>query len=196
MKAFRDWVFFLTVTSVIALCGVISHHRSFIGPPADPSAKWKAYPENIAVWDLGPLTKVTMEVHNTVHYQLNNTAYNNAEWDALTPYNGLVYLGDDLTPYMPSFFHQLQCLNIIRLEYSSNDQKNQSRAVQGSPAQHCLNYLRQMLLCRLDLNLESVVAMDSELHAVAQRRTQSCDDWRVVYSEQAKNYHHFMEQSS
>ncbi|KAK0466168.1 uncharacterized protein EV420DRAFT_1474954 [Desarmillaria tabescens] len=149
---------------------------------------WKVLTDSVAVWDIGPLPSVIMDLENTINYQLNSTAYNNAQWSALAPGGGIVYLGPNHTPYLPSFFHQLRCLDIIRLFYVAQEQgvDNQD-AKEAAAARHCLNYLRQMLFCRSDLNLESVISGDPEHHAVAGRRTQTCRDWRVVYEALEKN---------
>ncbi|KAK7472492.1 hypothetical protein VKT23_000607 [Stygiomarasmius scandens] len=168
---------------------------------------WKVL-HGIAIWDIGPLPTVIMDVQNTVNYQLNATSSTNAQWKALYPHNGIVHIGPNAEPFLPSVFHQLRCLDIIRLAYvaqeehmtSHHDHSWKQRDVHGhhddsekpdvpevvedARAKHCLNYLRQMLLCRSDLNLESVQAMgpgDPNIHAVPSRRAQTCQDWTLVY---------------
>ncbi|KAK0209090.1 hypothetical protein DFS33DRAFT_1307596 [Desarmillaria ectypa] len=173
-----------------SVCGYLLMRGAFAtSQQPDISADtWKVLTGSVAVWDIGPLPSVIMDLENTVNYQLNSTAYNNAQWSALAPGGGIVYLGPNRTPYLPSFFHQLRCLDIIRLFYVAQEQDVDNQdAKEAAAARHCLNYLRQMLFCRSDLNLESVISGDLDHHAVAGRRTQTCRDWRAVYEALEKN---------
>ncbi|KAF5348665.1 hypothetical protein D9758_006800 [Tetrapyrgos nigripes] len=175
---------------------------------ADSRIAWKMLSEGVAVWDIGQLPTVIMDLENTVNYQVNSTPSTNAQWAALYPHEGIVRLGSDSKPFLPSMFHQLRCLDIIRLAYVAqeenltfhdesaswkardehyhdhSDAPDVPGVVEDPLARHCLNYLREMLLCRSDLNLESVQAMgpgDPNIHAVSFRRAQTCQDWTVVY---------------
>ncbi|KAG7452003.1 uncharacterized protein BT62DRAFT_275440 [Guyanagaster necrorhizus] len=173
-----------------SICGYLLMRSAFVtSQKPDLSAdSWKVLTDAVAVWDIGPLPSVTMDLENTVNYQLNSTTYNNAQWSALAPGGGIVHLGPNHTPYLPSFFHQLRCLDIIRLFYAAQEQDMINKdAKEAAAATHCLNYLRQMLFCRSDLNLESVISGDPDHHAVASRRTQTCRDWRVVYEALGRN---------
>ncbi|KAK0209097.1 hypothetical protein DFS33DRAFT_1380579 [Desarmillaria ectypa] len=161
-----------------------------------PEERWKFMTDSVAVWDIGPLPLVLMDVEDTVNYQLNSTDYSNAQWSALAPGGGIIYLGPDRTPYLPSFFHQLRCLDILRSVYIAQEADMDKQDVrEAAVARHCLNYLRQMLFCRSDLNLESVVSIEHGHHAVGRRRTQTCQDWRVVYEELERNQGHHLERS-
>lgn len=131
---------------------------------------------DIAAWDINLHNRVSMSLEDTVNYQLRSTEAD-AQWAALTPHEGVVHIGSERRPFMPSVFHQLHCLNIIRLAYVNN-----TGGELDLVGRHCLNYLRQMLLCRTDLNLEPVVDPGT-LHMVRYRREQTCRDWRVVYHE-------------
>ncbi|KAJ6484012.1 hypothetical protein C8R45DRAFT_829853 [Mycena sanguinolenta] len=109
-------------------------------------------------WDIGRLDDVFIDVHNTgINYQLNGSRADE-QWSALVPArDGLVQLGKEI--FMISMYHQLKCLDIIRREYvaGSVDKTEQSAVSVGPTAQHCLNYIRQMILCRGDRHLERVV---------------------------------------
>ncbi|PBL00268.1 hypothetical protein ARMGADRAFT_1072639 [Armillaria gallica] len=157
-------------------------------PGSSPEERWKSVANSVAVWDIGPLPLVLMDVEDTINYQLNSTDYNNAQWSALAPGGGIVYLDPDHTPYLPSFFHQLRCLDTLRSAYISQEVgEGRQDVIEAAVARHCLNYLRQMLFCRSDLNLESVISVEHGHHAVGRRRTQTCQDWRVVYEELERN---------
>ncbi|KAI0708886.1 hypothetical protein C8Q72DRAFT_790721, partial [Fomitopsis betulina] len=90
--------------------------------------------------------------------------------------SGLVYLDHQQAPFTPSLFHQLQCLDIwINPTW---------RRTMYSYA-HCLNYLRQMILCRGDTLLEMV--QDPVSSRVDKFGVYQCRDWAVVYDTAAHN---------
>lgn len=131
--------------------------------------------------DLGKPLRMSLE--NSVNYGVYGPVAD-AQWDSIVPENGgIVHMGQERRPFMPSMFHQLQCLKIIRIAYL---QVNSTAAQTADlTAQHCLNYLRQMILCRADLNLEQVIG--EHFHTVHFRREQTCRNWEVPYAEHARN---------
>ncbi|KAF4604680.1 hypothetical protein EYR40_003458 [Pleurotus pulmonarius] len=125
------------------------------------------------VWDVGALPSVSMFVENSRHYGLDSPDANE-EWAALFPSeDGVVHIGPEKTPFLPAIFHQLKCLDLIRRAYLTE-------GAYDTLARHCLNYLRQSLLCRPDLRLEPVVDPFGP-HAVQPYGRRTCQDWRVVY---------------
>lgn len=129
------------------------------------------------------MQEVFMDVHNTHKYQLNGSEAH-VQWEALIPPNGgLVRLGPHKELFMVSMYHQLKCLDLIRREYV-----DRSMGKSGTPsvAHHCLNYIRQMILCRGDRRLECVVDPLGE-HAVQIGGTQTCGDWTQVYDAVVEN---------
>ena len=107
-------------------------------------------------WEPRP---VKLHIENSVHYQLR-TPLGAAEFAKLLPSNGhLVHLRnleknlDEEYPHTIAMFHQLRCLDIIRRDY-----------VSGIPEplrEHCINYLRQSILCLADVRLESVRSLSA-----------------------------------
>ena len=75
-------------------------------------------------------------------------------------------------------FHQLHCLNNILLAIAARVKEGKEPS---SHVTHCLQYLRQMILCRADTTLEPV---DPRLgpKAVQSAVTHTCRDWTRVYS--------------
>ncbi|KAJ7744018.1 hypothetical protein DFH07DRAFT_749651 [Mycena maculata] len=119
-----------------------------------------------------------MDVHNTENYQLNGSTAA-AQWAALIPESGgLVRMGSENELFMVSMYHQLSCLDIIRRDYVEG---SVGKAGTSSVTHHCLNYIRQMILCRGDRRLERVVDPFGE-HAVEIRGTQTCNDCTQVYN--------------
>ncbi|KAJ7100383.1 hypothetical protein C8R44DRAFT_946770 [Mycena epipterygia] len=124
------------------------------------------------------LPPVLKDVHNTANYELNGSLAD-AQWATLFPaQGGVVRLGPEGESSMLSMFHQLWCLNVIRRDYVAGPMD----AGKGTSAatRHCLNYIRQMILCRGDRRLEAVVDPYGA-HAVQARGTQMRRDWREVY---------------
>ena len=121
-----------------------------------------------------------MPSNETVHFNLTS-AEGVAEWSAIVPGLGLVYLGHERTPFMLSMFHQLQCLDIVRrsiVNIGKHDQEEDHALVH-----HCLNYLRQMILCRGDTLLEAV--QDLVTSRIDEFGVYECGDWAIVYDEVA-----------
>jgi len=75
------------------------------------------------------------------------------EWKAIIPGgDGIIYLGAHHQPYGISMFHQLRCLDIVRDEVVRDRSDGDNISELG---RHCLNYIRQMVMCRGDLEFES-----------------------------------------
>ncbi|KAG2151243.1 uncharacterized protein EDB93DRAFT_1103191 [Suillus bovinus] len=110
------------------------------------------FPRLLPLAQAGP---ALMAFEDSVHYQMN-TEDGRAEWASLTPGNGLVYLGEQRGhPFSISMFHQLRCLDILREDIV---RANSSAAL----SRHCLNYLRQMIMCRSDAQLENILIASKE----------------------------------
>jgi hypothetical protein len=128
-----------------------------------------------------PLNDVLMDVHNAANYELNGTLAD-AQWATLIPeHGGIVRLGPDRTPFMLSMYHQLRCLDIMRRDYIAGSLSPPGEHETSPSTRHCLNYIRQMVMCRGDRRLESVIDPFGE-HAVQVRGTQTCRNWEQVYA--------------
>lgn len=125
----------------------------------------------------------------TVRFQLD-TEEGMAEFAHLLPSGGhLVYIHSstnttvDPEPYTVTLFHQLRCLDVLRQGYTGLPEKLSSSGL----LHHCMNYLRQTILCRPRLLLVK--------QAVLPRRRVSnmgfestCANWEAVYEEAERNY--------
>ncbi|KAK0241471.1 hypothetical protein EDD85DRAFT_948560 [Armillaria nabsnona] len=141
----------------------------------------------IDTWQIPALDPVLMAFEESIHYGIHGPVAK-AEWDSLVPGDGLIYLGeeDSERPFMISMFHELRCLGIIRdgLLTRWKDVDNPLPS-EETPAviRHCLNYLRQVITCRCDIVVESLMGMPStgfpDLYI--------CKDWSAVYDEAVKN---------
>lgn len=137
------------------------------------------YPET---WPLAERRRrVRIGFENSKRYKLD-TEQGAREWAELLPGgDGIVYLGEHKQPFGISLFHQLRCLDILR---------NETVTPRDSPpselARHCLNYLKQMMLCRGDVHLESF-NYASHIDPIDQSGDWECRDWDVVYKEAKRN---------
>ncbi|EJD46584.1 hypothetical protein AURDEDRAFT_164409 [Auricularia subglabra TFB-10046 SS5] len=120
-------------------------------------------------WDL-QLAKVHKATEDTQHYSLNGEL-GSLEWATLLPRGGgLLRLGPDDEVFSISMFHQLRCLDIIGHELMSRAGRPPSAL-----SHHCMNYLRQMILCRADTTLESAKNPHGP-HIVVQDITHTSDE--------------------
>ena len=134
--------------------------------------------------ELDPV-QLAFEDH-TVHYALSGeTAVK--EWQSLLPSGGVtVRLGSSFRPFTVSVFHQLRCLDVVRdamVEYRANGMAPSAKA------RHCLNYLRQMTLCRANTRLENVRDSSEYRHKVTVSEvTYTCRDWSAVIEAAEDNW--------
>ncbi len=109
------------------------------------------------------------------------TIFSPLEWQPLFPGGGIVHLGPEREPFTVAMMHQLRCLDVVRDQLSRSKRERDEE-----PTRHCLNYLRQSLQCRGDLQLDAYQYAHkvNPLHPHAVRR---CKDWRVVYDKVTEN---------
>ena len=123
----------------------------------------------------------TME--ESVHYSLNSTL----EWDSLIPAGtgGAVRLGPDDRFYTVSMFHQLQCLNDLRKAVVQTEDESEPTKER---VHHCLNYVRQMLLCAASVRLEPVKPTAGGRGADGFWLEHRCKDWTLLRQEVELNH--------
>jgi len=102
------------------------------------------------------------------------------EWNALTPNNGIIYLGAEKRPFSLSMFHQIRCLDIIRKSVRDRASKRPSDL-----DTHCLNYLRQMVLCSSGTEVDPVAGSNGNQPVYSMR---TCNNWNAVYSKVRDNF--------
>lgn len=113
-------------------------------------------------------------------------------WMSIYPEGfGFVRLGLERRILCVSMFHQLHCVDKMRRALDNPDDP-----VATIPhLQHCMNYIRQMVLCASDLTLEP-----EEYNPVTESRdatgvgvTHTCHDWSAVYDTINDNYAQWIE---
>ncbi|EJD46592.1 hypothetical protein AURDEDRAFT_32543, partial [Auricularia subglabra TFB-10046 SS5] len=125
---------------------------------------------------------------DTVHYDLRNRAGEDEVSGLLPQGGGILHLGPHNAPFSISMFHQLRCLDIIGRELVTR-MTAETTGQLGPPSvlsQHCMNYLRQMILCRADTTLESATTPYGP-HVVTRAVTHTCNNWEEVYAAAEEN---------
>ncbi|KAI0325751.1 hypothetical protein GY45DRAFT_1329860 [Cubamyces sp. BRFM 1775] len=121
--------------------------------------------------------EVLLEVDSWTRYKLDSAQ----QWAPLFPGGGVIHLGEDREPYTVSMMHQLRCLDVVREQLG---RPKHARAEE--PTRHCMNYLRQTLFCRGDLQLDPY-QYPHKINAVHPHPIRRCKDWRAVYEKVAEN---------
>ncbi|EJC99622.1 uncharacterized protein FOMMEDRAFT_92757 [Fomitiporia mediterranea MF3/22] len=125
-----------------------------------------------------------MIIEDSHHYKLDSEI-GEEEWSLMLPPNqGIIYLSRQDERFTISLFHQIRCLDNIRSALVSAAKQG---ARPDAVTRHCLNYIRQMILCRADLHLESMADPNGPVEWMGER---TCKDWQTVYAIVAANNSH------
>ncbi|KAL4253856.1 ustYa family protein [Abortiporus biennis] len=132
-------------------------------------------------WDIGPLDDIQMVVEPTYRYKIESEA-GIRDWQNLLPQGGgFIRLGPNNRTFSVSMIHQLRCVELLR----STLVKSRGPDTEEDPVvRHCLNYLRQMALCRSGRWLESAQTPTSLDWAGVHQ----CRDWKTVFDKMEENY--------
>lgn len=189
----------MTLISLILLCGITLKSIQLVKlnavseRPRDYTYVGSDYPRE---WPV-PRKPVLMAAELTVHYNLTSPS-GIAEYRSLIPEgDGLLHLGPNKSPFSISMLHELRCLEIIR-EDMMRDQDELSEGRTAKLVNHCMNYLRQMVLCRADAHLESFQD-DSDERALDLFESWVCRDWEAVYhavEENQEEYRRYLSANS
>ncbi|KAJ7605957.1 hypothetical protein DFH06DRAFT_1252137 [Mycena polygramma] len=98
------------------------------------------------------LRPAALTVETTEHYGLEAEG----DWSSLMPTGhgfGFVRLGSGAVPFELSVYHQLHCLSGLRRQFTYGSGKWSQERVEWH-THHCLNYLRQAVLCNADTTVE------------------------------------------
>ncbi|ESK90419.1 hypothetical protein Moror_13667 [Moniliophthora roreri MCA 2997] len=187
MTATKFMLTFLTVANFFIL-GLLQYRGRWARKSIDQVHLSCTDTDRACVWPVLTDGLVRMSVEDSVHYQLNDTPETELEWSSLFPGDGLIYLGENGRVFSVSMFHQLRCLDILRTGvvkvYQANDTKVQ---IQMDLTNHCLNYLRQVTLCDIDIHFDPLVGDESGT-SLQSRRYHICRDWSAAYRELERNH--------
>ncbi|KZV95270.1 hypothetical protein EXIGLDRAFT_610797, partial [Exidia glandulosa HHB12029] len=145
-------------------------------------------------WDLH-LDKVLKATEDSVHYA-SHTELGHSEWNSTLPSGGgMLYFGPpgNRQQFSISMFHQLRCLDIIGRELLDERAQMKQWVEPSALSQHCMGYLRQMILCRADTWIESAYnAVGPRI--VTSAATHTCSDWSAVYGAAEDNFREYVEE--
>ncbi|GJJ08928.1 hypothetical protein Clacol_003148 [Clathrus columnatus] len=112
--------------------------------------------------------KTAVWLDDTVHYNLRGED-GDSEFGLLVP--AVLQDNPNSTFSSTTMVHQLQCLQVLRDDYVAGRI--------SSITQHCMEYLRQSILCTADTRLESV-RFSHPPHVVGLPGDYECNDWTEV----------------
>ncbi|PPR06248.1 hypothetical protein CVT24_000920 [Panaeolus cyanescens] len=170
---------FAAISLLIKLVGTlwIKKQLAHLSVQRDYSYVGNDYPEE---WPI-ERKMVAMQFDNPKHFALE-TEDGAAEWAAISPGHGVVHLGPHKQPYTVGMMHQLKCLDIIRQDMV----RDHSTSEPSEMGRHCLNYMRQMIMCRGDLELESF-QFASHKNPINWRGVYECKDWEALFNAVKEN---------
>ncbi|KAF7798153.1 hypothetical protein EIP86_009369 [Pleurotus ostreatoroseus] len=156
------------------------------------------YPPTLPL-PLGPPVALTIE--DSRHFALGaGDAAADLEWHALYPGNdlGFLRLGPRKRFFSLTMYHQMHCLASLReglVRAQSNGGGGQESGHghghakrDAAHASHCLNYLRQTILCAADLTLEPEIAPRSGNVGEGLAVAHVCRDWGAVHKFTERNW--------
>ncbi|KAF9001378.1 hypothetical protein BDZ89DRAFT_1121461 [Hymenopellis radicata] len=130
------------------------------------------------------LDEVLLTVEESVRYPVAGTA-SDADWFSLqlgTISAGYVRLSSEERVFVVNMFHELHCLRLLNLAFDP------VKVVAEGHIQHCLNYLRQMSMCKPDLTLERIGWEERDFEVERAGATHVCRDWSIVCAAVEENY--------
>ncbi|KAJ7114042.1 hypothetical protein C8R44DRAFT_796149 [Mycena epipterygia] len=132
-------------------------------------------------YPIGPLDTVTMTLHESVHFALNASDPVAAdEWvlySSIPKGIGRTRLGPNQRVFVLTVSHQMHCLRRIHIALLNRE----DALANYGHVHHCLNYLRQTLLCEAADTLErgDFMERDYELERISD--TLVCRDWEKAF---------------
>ncbi|KAF5309817.1 hypothetical protein D9619_010309 [Psilocybe cf. subviscida] len=140
------------------------------------------------VFDPRITSSVALSVGRTQHYNIDEPD-TDMEWSKLIHSGGhFVHLKNgtgEVRKHAVTMLHQFKCLDVIRQQYSGR-----SDAPISPLTLQCINYLRQSILCNLDIGLESAT---NTWGTVAKSAEYVCMDWSELYKAVEYNQQVFRE---
>lgn len=139
-------------------------------------------------WFIPELEHVAMRIIPwSAYYELESEA-----WQRQLPTGGhvvhLANLDGTVGTHTVAVFHQLRCCDILRQAYLDEGSHRTSPL-----ASHCMNYIRQTLLCHMDMRNE-----EQGSHPTNNGADTLCYDWEAIYEEAERNskaYSHYLSQA-
>ncbi|RPD74899.1 hypothetical protein L226DRAFT_68182 [Lentinus tigrinus ALCF2SS1-7] len=177
----------LLVVNVVNVLYILSHVRNAFSPrPAlsqEQEYSWRGhdFPEHLPLPFKVERVPVTLE--ESVHYPPLG-APTDQEWLSIaSPSYGYIRLGPEDRTFVITMFHELHCLRMINRAFSK---------MPGATVyhiKHCLNYIRQGVLCDPDLTLEPGNFEERDFEVERVGGTHMCLNWDPLYEWVDDNYY-------
>ncbi|OCH85071.1 hypothetical protein OBBRIDRAFT_798559 [Obba rivulosa] len=143
------------------------------------------YPERLPIER--QLVKMIIEESN--HYSLDDPeAHDEWLWTAPVGDNH-IRLGPEKRMFAVAMVHQLHCLRNMRIDMLRDWDKLDPR--RRAHDKHCLNYIRQWVLCDADTTLEPGDWTKRNFTVERVGAIHTCPDWRPVFSFIKENWFEF-----
>ncbi|VDB97463.1 unnamed protein product [Peniophora sp. CBMAI 1063] len=121
--------------------------------------------------------------------------YADDDWESLFPFgrSGFVTLGPNQDHFAVGMYHQLHCLDVFRISYAAA--RAHALVYPGNGTHfdnhfaHCMNYIREMLLCNADPTLIPAKPTGTEGRYISRSIgvTHQCRDWTQLRQWVEKN---------
>jgi len=183
----------LLAIALAALCALSVWQSYSFNYTVRRSKIWRAIPEHLPT-NLGltvdtdrtltiaeaPFVKTFVE--ETRRYNLSTTEGKD-EWAKSYPHgSGSYRLAADSRAVFLAMFHQLHCVETFGKQVIQTGQESWPHL------QHCLNYLREMALCRPDLTLEPGDFTKRDFEMYRSPSLHVCRDWEVASDILTRNW--------
>jgi len=131
-------------------------------------------------------------VEDSVHYDLTNPAKED-EWIYHEPFSseGVIRLGPQHRPLYLSLLHQVHCVR----DYNDALTGHLQHTNMGHST-HCLNYLREWILCNADLTLEDGDLSERDFDTQRQGGNYVCRDWKALWGFMEGNWEEWQSYSA
>ncbi|KAI0749652.1 hypothetical protein C8Q80DRAFT_1269499 [Daedaleopsis nitida] len=184
-------VLVLFAVNLVNVLYILSHVRQAVysrsrSTPSLKEYSWKGhdYPEHLPLPFEVEMVPVTIE--ESLHYPPLGEAYD-AEWLSIaSPSYGYIRLGPEDRTFVVTMYHELHCLRMINRAFTK------SKGANVGHLKHCLNYIRQGVLCDPDLTLEPGNFEERDFEVERIGGTHMCKKWDPIYDWVDDNYSTWM----
>jgi len=185
--------FLISVFAVNALITGLILSQAFSSRVRGPSAtrEYSYLGNDFPLWfgESPKLAEMTFE--ESIRYSMDGPDAD-VEWRAMRDYDGhagYVRLGPSRRVFAVSMFHQLHCVNSLRVALVRPDDGDAN----FEHVHHCFTYLRQALLCAADSTLEPFDFVTKNYTMQPVSHTRVCKDWGSVYEAAGANFQQWVD---
>ncbi|KAF7290733.1 Hydrolase-4 domain-containing protein [Mycena indigotica] len=177
------------LTMALALLSVYISFSRFFFPSSIPSPRDYTYlgsdfPE---LWETPSREPVAMLVQESRAYPIHGPDALERWATSTSDGFGYVRLGEEKRAFAVTMFHEMHCVRLMRAAL-----EGRYDAMSRGHMHHCLNYIRQSILCAPDLTLEPADVLTRDFEQDRIGSTHVCADWSAFFDAAADNFAAFM----